>query len=139
MNDGVIYASAGNALFALRADNGAILWTYRSNTTISLEASNIAGGFLYTFGDGWLQCSKKMAQYATSASPLTLMNGMIFVASFGGFNLPGNSSTTVGGNIYALRTDNRHIIWQKRFGSNDIPILPVDNGIVYFALIAPHK
>jgi outer membrane protein assembly factor BamB len=142
VNDGVIYASAGNALFALRANNGAVLWTHRIDNTRSLKSSNIAGGFRYTLGDngyvyairikdGRLQWSSKIAKYAEAVSPLIFMNGMIFVASFGGLNIAGNNPKTAGGNVYALRADNGRIIWQKNFGFNDIPIMAVDNGIVY--------
>lgn len=142
VNDGVIYASAGNALFALRANNGAVLWTHRLENTISLEASSIAGSFLYTLGDngyvyalriedGRLQWSSKIAEHASSASPLILMNGIIFVASFGGFNIAGNNPKTAGGNVYALRANNGRIIWQKNLGFNDIPIMAIDIGIVY--------
>lgn len=148
VNDGVIFAFAGNAIFALQADSGTLLWTHRVENTISLEASSIAGSFLYTLGDngyvyalrigdGRLQWSSKIAKHASSASPLILMNGMIFVASFGGFNIAGNNPKTAGGNLYALRADNGRIIWQKNLGFNDIPIMAVDHGIVYVTSLVP--
>jgi outer membrane protein assembly factor BamB len=148
VNDGVIFAFAGNAIFALQADSGTLLWTHRVENTISLEASSIADGFLYTLGDngyvyalriedGKLKWSSKIAEHALSASPLILMNGMIFVASFGGFNLAGNNPKTAGGNLYALRADNGRIIWQKNFGRNDIPIMAVDHGIIYVTSLVP--
>src|SRR5215469_5642324 len=48
-----------------------------------------------------------------------------------------NNPKTAGGNIYALRADNGRIIWQKNFGFNDIPIMAVDNGIVYVTSVVP--
>jgi outer membrane protein assembly factor BamB len=144
VNDGMVIVLAGNGIFALGAGNGTLLWTYRVDTSKFLETSGIAGSFLYTLGDngyvyalriedGRLQWSSKIAEHASSASPIVLVNGMIFVASFGGFNLGSNNPKTAGGNLYALHADNGRIIWQKYFGSNDIPIMAVDHSIIYVA------
>jgi outer membrane protein assembly factor BamB len=148
VNNGVIFVFAGNGLFALRAESGTLLWTYRVENALSLETPFVAGNVLYTLGDngyvyafhpedGKLQWRSKIAGYASSNSPLLLLNGMIFVASFGGQNLAGNTSETTGGNLYALRADNGRIIWQKNFGYNDIPIMAVDHGIIYITSIVP--
>lgn len=148
VSHGVIFVFAGNSIFALRADSGALLWTYHVDNTISLETSGIAGSFLYALADngyvyalriedGKLQWNSKIAEHASSASPLILLNGMIIVASFGGINLAGNNPETAGSNLYALRADNGRIIWQKNFGPNDIPIVAIDHGVVYVTSFVP--
>lgn len=136
--NGVVYALSENeTVYAMRTDNGSVLWKYTFNGAtetngaplvdngivyILAETSDVGPGTLYTLraSDGAQLWRYNANDYLSS---LTIAGGIAYVTTY--------DNTSDSGSIIALHANNGTLLWYSDIpgSSYDTPI--VENGILY--------